>query len=148
MALIPDLPSASSVADTDLFIKDTGSATQKITAANLFPSGLRTSVVLYNGGKVDSGTITLADAYTNYKYLLIDYLTNTDKCSQFVPASFLDTGSIMMTATGGAWNTTYNCFQYASQCYIHKSNATQLIVDNAYRDINWSLGVTRIVGFK
>lgn len=35
MALIPDLPASSSVASTDAFVKDTGSATQKITAPNL-----------------------------------------------------------------------------------------------------------------
>lgn len=35
MALIPDLPASTSVASTDVFVKDTGSATQKITAPNL-----------------------------------------------------------------------------------------------------------------
>ena len=35
MALIPDLPEATTVASTDVFIKDTGAQTQKITAPNL-----------------------------------------------------------------------------------------------------------------
>lgn len=35
MALIPDLPASTSVASTDVFVKDTGSTTQKITAPNL-----------------------------------------------------------------------------------------------------------------
>lgn len=34
MALITDLPASTTVASTDVFIKDTGSATQKITGAN------------------------------------------------------------------------------------------------------------------
>lgn len=148
MALITDLPASSSVASTDLFVKDTGSATQKITAADLFPSGLRTSVVLYNSGKVDNGTITLVDAYTNYKFLLIDYITNSDKCSQFIPADRLDTGSIMQYVAGGAWNTSLNCFQYESTCFINKISNTQLNISSAYRDANWNLGVARILGFK
>ena len=35
MALITDLPASTTVASTDVFVKDTGSATQKITAPNL-----------------------------------------------------------------------------------------------------------------
>lgn len=148
MALITDLPASSSVASTDLFVKDTGSATQKITAANLFPSGLRQADVLYNSGKVDNGTITLSSAYNNYRWLLVTYITNTDKCAEFFPSSLLDSGSIMKHATGGSWNTTFNCFQYESECFINKISNTQLNISSAYRDINWNLGVVSIIGFK
>lgn len=148
MALITDLPSSSSVAATDLFVKDTGSATQKITAADLFPAGLRQVDVLYNGGKAESGTITLSSAYNNYSYLLIEYLTNTDKCTEFFPSVLLDSGSVGKFFAGGDWNTSFNCFQYESTCYISKVNSTTLAVNNKYRDVNWALGVTRILGFK
>lgn len=38
MALITDLPASTTLATSDLLIKDTGSATQKITAANALNS--------------------------------------------------------------------------------------------------------------
>lgn len=72
MALIPDLPASASLASTDVFAKDTGSTTQKITAENL-AKGLAsilpinyTSVPITNS-KV-SGSIT---AFTYGKILLV-----------------------------------------------------------------------------
>lgn len=52
MALIPDLPAATTVASTDVFIKDTGSATNKITAPNLANGlfGAATSPLAINKG--------------------------------------------------------------------------------------------------
>lgn len=148
MALITDLPASSSVASTDLFVKDTGSATQKITAANLFPSGMREADVLYNGGKVDNGTVNLSNAYNNYRWLLVTYITNSDKCAEFFPSALLDSGSIMKHASGGSWNATLNCFQYESTCFINRVSNTQLSINGRYRDVNWSLGVASIIGFK
>ena len=48
MALITDLPESTTISGTDLFVKDTGSATQKITAANLiYPNLIYTKKVRY-----------------------------------------------------------------------------------------------------
>ena len=54
MALIPDLPAASSLSNTDLFVIDTGSATKKITVSDLISSIL----------PLTTGTITPAAGWT------------------------------------------------------------------------------------
>ena len=45
MALITDLPAASSLATTDLLIKDTGSATQKLAVSNAYASASQPGLV-------------------------------------------------------------------------------------------------------
>lgn len=66
MALIPDLPASTSVASTDVFVKDTGSATQKITAPNL-ANGLfsaATSPLAINKGGTGQTGQTAQQSYT------------------------------------------------------------------------------------
>lgn len=66
MALIPDLPASTTVASTDVFIKDTGSATNKITAPNL-ANGLFSAATLpldiNKGGTGQTGQ-TAQQSYT------------------------------------------------------------------------------------
>lgn len=58
MALIPDLPAASSLSNTDLLVIDTGSATQKITGANLAQS-----IVAWRNQALGSYANTTSDAW-------------------------------------------------------------------------------------
>lgn len=62
MALIPDLPAASSLSSTDLVVIDTGSQTKKITVADFLSSLLPSPA---------TGTITPASgwALSSYSYL-------------------------------------------------------------------------------
>lgn len=53
MALITDLPAATSLATTDLLVKDTGSATQKIAVSNAYADAT-------HAGLVSTGTQTMA----------------------------------------------------------------------------------------
>lgn len=64
MALIPDLPEANSLASTDLLVKDTGAATQKITAENAASSllSLFPTVPITKGG---TGATTANGARNN-----------------------------------------------------------------------------------
>ena len=56
MALITDLPAAATVASTDVFIKDTGSATNKITGTDLATQLLG----LGNITTVTTGVVTIS----------------------------------------------------------------------------------------
>lgn len=65
MALIPDLPAATTAVSTDVFVKDTGSATQKLTAENL-----RKSLISYVDGYYQNITIP------STKYVQLDTVAN------------------------------------------------------------------------
>ena len=64
MALITDLPAASSLATTDLLIKDTGSATQKIAISDAYATASQP-------GFVSTGAQTIAGikTFTSYPYI-------------------------------------------------------------------------------
>ena len=70
MALITDLPAASSLAATDLLIKDTGSATQKLAISDAYasasqPGMVSTGAQTLAGGKTFTSTPTIS-ASGNY----------------------------------------------------------------------------------
>lgn len=70
MALITDLPAATSLASTDLLVIDTGSATKKITASN---AGASAS----NAGLVTTGAQTFAGQKTHTSALKVN-VSSTD----------------------------------------------------------------------
>ena len=62
--LIPDLPAATSLATTDLLVKDTGSATQKIAVSNAYatasnPGLVSTTTQTFAGTKTINGSLRL-----------------------------------------------------------------------------------------
>lgn len=81
MALIPDLPSASGLTNTDLLVIDTGSATQKIQVQNAGASASNAGLVTtgaqtFSGKKTFNGTITAQDTSANGATLALKF---TDK---------------------------------------------------------------------
>ncbi len=157
MALITSLPSVSTVASSDVFVKDTGSATQQISATNLataLGSGLgllsNNPGVLYNSGKVSSGTITLSASYADYKFLLFLFQTNSEYCVEFVPTSVFSSTTKYLTksTSAGNWVAADNSFQYESYCQINKTDNTHFAVASASNNVNYILGVVSVFGFK
>lgn len=66
MALITDLPAASSLATTDLLIKDTGSATQKIAVSNAYADATHAGLVSTDSQSF-GGVKTFAGRYVNIR---------------------------------------------------------------------------------
>ena len=150
MALITDLPAATTVASTDVFLKDTGSATQKITAANL-AAGLgvnppNNSTVLYSntsGISIGSGaTIALDDDYTNYKYLVLTLyhtsVTATNRGAVMIPCSQLSAA------------TYYTCQAGVVSGYMRmqKSGDAGLNILSAVLSTGVAVYLTSVVGVK
>lgn len=157
MALITDLPASSSLAGTDLLVKDTGSVTQKITASNLAAAlgggvGLLSSNpdTLYNGGKITTGTLTISSSYLNYKWLVFEYITNTDRMTEFVPAAMFSSTStsLLKSALGGNWVSASSSFEFVSICSVKRSGNTTFTVTTKTNDANYVLGVVAVYGFK
>ncbi len=159
MALITDLPASSSLAGTDLLVKDTGSATQKITATNLAAQlgnglGLMSSdpTTLYDGGgsKVDNGTLTISSNYSNFKWLLFVFRTNAEYMTEFVPSWIFNQTSyaLIKAAFVGTYNSTPEQYQYTANCYVKRTGNTTFAVTSNYSDANLTLGVTAVYGFK
>lgn len=156
---ITELPAAASLGANDLLVKDTGSATQKIKASDLAASlggglGLMSSnpTTLYdgNGAKVDNGTLTISDTYSNYKWLLFVFKTNAEYCSELVPYwIFTQTSyALIKAAFVGTYNSTPQQYQYTANCYIKRTGSTTFAVTSNYSDANLTLGVTAVYGFK
>ena len=157
MALITDLPSTSSVASADLFVKDTGTVTQKIAASDLAAAlggglGLLSSNpdLIYNGGKATTGNITLSSSLQNYKWILIRYITNTNYCTEFVPIAVFSTtsSSVIKCVFAGNWVAANNSYQYVTNCTVSKVDNTHLSVSTTTNDANFILGVVEVYGFK
>lgn len=157
MALITDLPASSSVATTDLFVKDTGSATQKITASNLAAQlggglGLMTSNpdTLYNGGKITTGTLTISASYLNYKWLVFEYITNAERMTEFVPSALFSSTStsLLKSASSGNWVSASSSFEFVSTCSVKRSGNTTFSITTKTNDANYVLGVVAVYGFK
>lgn len=159
MARITDLPASSSLAGTDLLVKDTGSATQKITATNLAAQlgnglGLMSSnpTTLYDGGgsKVDNGTLTISSNYSNFKWLLFVFRTNAEYMTEFVPSGiFADTTkSLNKSAFIGTYSSSTHQFQYVANCYVYRTGNTTFSVSGNYSDSNLTIGVAAVYGFK
>lgn len=154
MALITDLPASTTIATTDVFVKDTGSATQKITAPDLASQlgalGVMSSnpVTLWQGTKQESGTITLTDSLANYSWLLFVLITNTDKTTLFVRRTDFETGSFVAAWSAGSWNSTFNRWAYNTWVSFTKVSNTTIQIRNACNDVNWSGGVVAVYGWK
>lgn len=101
---------------------------------------------LYDSTKVTSGTLILADAYTNYDFLVISYMTNVDRfakvfdCAQISANpthSFL--GDVALNSSG-TW--------YASTCNFKPTDSTHLAVSNFGNNVNYVAGIVKVVGIK
>ena len=71
MALITDLPAATSLASADLLVIDTGSATRKIAAYNLFRD-----TICGEGTEFASGDLDTLNAVGHYRLSAFSGLTN------------------------------------------------------------------------
>lgn len=152
---ITELPASASLGANDLLVKDTGSATQKIKASDLASAlggglGLMTNapVTLWQGTKVENGTITLSDSLANYSWLLFELITNTDRMTTFVRRADFENGTHVVTWSSGSWNTTFNRWAYNTWVGLTKASNTTINISNAYNDANWSGGVIAVYGWK
>ena len=152
---ITELPASASLGANDLLVKDTGSATQKIKASDLAASlggglGLMASapVTLWQGTKVENGTITLSDSLANYSWLLFELTTNTDRTTTFIRRADFENGSHVVAWSAGTWNSTAQRWAYNTWVKLSKASNTTISVSNAYNDANWSGGVIAVYGFK
>lgn len=122
MALITDLPAASSLTTTDLLIKDTGSATQKIAISDAYatasqPGLVSTGTQTIAGAKTFSGTLTAGENL---------YITRATGVSPFV---YFTSGGSNTHAIFGMTDTTNNVnrpdrFQFREYSYNSSTGAT------------------------
>lgn len=103
------------------------------------------SKVLYSGDKVSSGTITLLDAYTNYDFLHISYVINSDRFTKVFDCSAL-TANPTSTWTGDVSIYGTNNVTYMSDCYFTVTDSTHLSVSNTGNNANFIAGIYKIVG--
>lgn len=102
--------------------------------------------VLYNSSKVSSGTIELAQPYTDFDYLIISYITNVDEytrtfdCRKIVanPSNHY-AGDVTIYAE----NQTY-----ISSCYFTATDSTHLAVSNTGNNSYFIAGIVKIVGIR
>lgn len=88
MALIPDLPAASGLSDTDLFVIDTGSQTKKIPASDVFNFIVAQTIATFSG--TSSATISLAAPIANFKFVVLRLFDTNGVCvsSMTLPRNF------------------------------------------------------------
>lgn len=101
---------------------------------------------LYDSTKVTSGTIILADAYTNYDFLVISYFVNADRF-----ARVFDCAQISANPShkfGGDMAIYADNFSYQSNCYFKPTDSTHLSVGNTGNNVNFVAGIVKIVGIK
>lgn len=102
--------------------------------------------VLYSGNKVgQGGTITLADDYTNYDFLIITWITNVDVFTQIIDAAAIESGRNFFTWFANSSVTS----GLQSTAYINFTGSTTLkVMQVTYNNSNWTLGIVRVTGIR
>lgn len=98
------------------------------------------TTVLYNGNKVTSGTITLSDDPSNYDYLVVYTRTNVEYFVDIIPiGSNLTVGQ----------NLSFDHSVTGLVSWIILTPVTNgLYVSAQSNNVNWLLGVIKVVGVK
>lgn len=88
MALITDLPAASGLSNTDLFVIDTGSQTKKMAASDVFNFTIAQTIATFSG--TSSATISLSEPIANFKFVVLRLFDTNGVCvsSMTLPRSF------------------------------------------------------------
>lgn len=119
------------------------SARQNLGAMDGYPT------LLYDGGKVTSGTIPLSDGLSNYKWILVIGVTNTNFVSAWFPENEANTpyAKLILTQVGGNWDSDANRFQFNAYVELEPTSDTTISINSVYNNANFVLGVYKIYGF-
>ena len=95
-------------------------------------------------GNGSETTGKLSEDYDNFQMLLVVYKTNSD---YFVRIVYAGIGNFGATETGGAWDTSRNCFLYESSAFITFSSKTEFSISKSSSNVNWVLKPVHIYGY-
>lgn len=109
------------------------------------PAGSNKYSVLWTGGKVSSGTVTLNENYTDYDILILTSQTNVDFFTDVIDlglnVSYSRVNTHSSTAVSGGY--TYN-----GTITYTLADSNKLTVSESHNNGNWVLGLVRVVGIK
>ena len=98
------------------------------------------------------GAITLSKAYTNYKFLILKFMTNSEVKYQLIPTSDITAGRLIMENVYGSSTsgliTKDQMFQYLAMCEVQFTDTTHATQVLQYINANWVLKCAAIWGVK
>ena len=114
---------------------------------NALGDKLNNTKTLLLSGRVTGSTATLSDSITNYKFLLVMFMTNVESDFMLIPVSANYSGlyyakTLMISENEGQKTD----FDYKSTCSFKFSSNTQVIQKVFYNNVNWQLRIQAIWG--
>lgn len=104
--------------------------------------------LLWSGSAQDGDEITLSSAVTNFTWLLFIFKTNSEITSVRVRADHnASSEKPYATIQAGDWNTTNNCFQYNSMCFLERTSSTKYTVTVKTNNVNFLCHPIAVYGF-
>ena len=108
-------------------------ATSKIKAP------MTTTTLFEATNKIDDGTATLSEAYTNFDAIEFHFKVNSDWTHKMVLSS-----DIILNEKYS--ETIWAGSNYVSACAYTFTSATSITIASAYTNVNFKLGLQRVIG--
>lgn len=111
-----------------------------------------TNDILYNGDSTSSDPLALANAYTDYKAIIIRYRANNIRMDMLIPTNRISSAQVFARSidvpngSGLVTNTIFESFR--AYCGVSFPDTTHFVQSIAYTDVNLVLFVAAIYGIK